>query len=560
MAALLVLPGCADLLGSLTGSNLRVQATPLNEGLGNWNRDNTLRVLVVGENVTIRIVASKAGSDVVAEGIRDVTLTIPDGTWDITYWVDGRKWYTYRDVQVDTTPPRVEGLETMASVEEGAAYDIGAGASVTGAVAVTVIDLDTGQRIGTGLPVRVEGLRGGLRAFLVSARDEAGNHANLTVQVRVGSATELPAGRFDFGVVARYTNTVRMWDLSRPDRYLTSSEARRAVDGAHLGAGYGISPDDEVVQGVVRDVVRAEMNTMQAALALYEWFADNLDYDTSRLESDTLLTPRQVILDTEDSQGRDCPDPKDASCDGLVMDGQGNGVRGGICRDLAATFVSLLRAAGIPSRLVSGYVAGNVNGFHAWVEFYAGAVDGQSPWVPVDVSTIDGPYRPESMLQAFGIQLPEYLGLRSVPEAAEVRGWSTALRVQYQWPQGTTSRAPDIEFRKELETDFTYYGAICFNLQTKARIVVDAARGSRPSCPSQYTHFFPDFVRETERTIDYGIEVLQAPKGTRVRAEVAYPFPADITPDNVVYRYYGPLERIDSTAGKAYAEFYPNGR
>ena len=530
------------------GPQYAVSASRLNEGEGNWNRDGSFLVRVA-ENVTIRILAESATDQVAKEGMHEVTLQIPDGKWTVTYWVDDRKWHTYHDVWVDSTPPRIVGLETVATASDERTYILGEGATVTDAVSLTVLELPGRRVLGRTLPVELSGLADGLQAYLVSARDEAGNYANATVQVHVGTAANLPPGKYTFGVVARYTNDVRLWDLTHPEKYLSRAAARAAAGEEFLGDGFGVTPEDSAVQEVVAEVVTPEMNTVQAALALYKWFSDELDYDETRLDSDTLLTPHQVILDTEAADGAS------TKTEGLVDDGAGNSVHGGICRDLAGTFVSLLRASGIPARLVSGYVAGTVDGFHAWVEFYAGPIPGadgkaQSPWMPVDVSTIDGPYREQVMLQSFGIKLPDYLPLRSVPAADEVEGWSTALSVHYTWPQGTGAASPKIEFRKDLTSDFSYSGVLCFNAKTNARRLADDTN----ACGTGYDAAFPDFVRQTSRTIDYGIDVVSAPKGTRVVAEVAYPFQSDVEPDQVVYQFYGTAVE-DQRQGKAVSTF-----
>jgi len=56
--------------------------------------------------------------------------------------------------------------------------------------------------------------------------------------------------------------------------------------------------------------------------------------------------------------------------------------RKGDCDELSYLYISLLRAANIPSRFVIGYLATNSSTFskHMWVEFYAGE------WIPVEVA------------------------------------------------------------------------------------------------------------------------------------------------------------------------------
>jgi hypothetical protein len=209
--------------------------------------------------------------------------------------------------------------------------------------------------------------------------------------------------------------------------------------------------------------------------------------------------------------------------------------------------VSLLRASGIPARLVSGYVGGSVNGFHAWVEFYAGGVDGEDAWMPVDVSPIDGPYRVGGMLQAFGIRIPDYLALRVVPAAGETDGWSTALGVQYSVPSG--SATPDIQFGKKVTEIATDHGVLCFDPDTLEREVVS----QESACAARFSFFVGNLVTFAERVVDYGIDVRSAPAGTRVSADVAYPTDSG---DSVDFAFYPPGQAftLDAAAGKAHAE------
>ncbi|HLF16511.1 MAG TPA: transglutaminase domain-containing protein, partial [Candidatus Thermoplasmatota archaeon] len=468
------------------------------------------------------------GSLLSADGVGEASLELPDGSWRIRYWVDGERRGTLSPVRIDTTAPAVVGLESVGDAV-GGAYALGASAIVgPDAVETRVVDLESGALLGSSLPVQLSGLADGLHAYQVALRDAAGNWGNRTVQVRSGAAVVLPAGEFTYGVVARYTNEVRLWDLTRASEYLSRTAARSAVGGDYLGPGFGIAPGDPLVEAVVDEVVTPEMNTLEAARALFVWMADNLEYDEARLDRDSLLEPHQVIGDLED------PSDLDSDDDGLVRDGGGNGVRGGVCRDLAATYVSLLRAVGVPARLVSGYVGGSVDGFHAWVEFYGGRVATQAEWIPVDVSPLDGAFRDSLLLQAFAIRLPDYLPLRAIPSGDEVQGWSTAIGVRYQWP--SEQAEPNVRLQEEVTIGFDQRAVLCLDPATSARRVAeDEEECSRLG----FDRFLPDFLVATERTIDYGVEVLNAPVGSRIRSEVAYPAEDTAVPDLVHRQFYG---------------------
>ncbi len=523
------LSGCAA-LEDLFGPAPRVQITDLAEGEDAWNRHNRFTVRTPDDaNLTIRITATPlpGGTPLVEEGLGEAAVELPDGSWSLRYDVDGKKRGVLSPVRIDTTAPAVLGLETVGDAEEGA-YLVGANALVPAdVVRLEVIDLATGRMVADRLPASVSGLGDGLHPYRVAARDEAGNWGNATVQVRSGAAVDLPGGAYTYGVVARYTTRLRLWDLTRETEYVSRPAAQAAVAG-HLGAGFGIEPQDPAVEAVVAEVVTPGMNTLQAARALFAWMADHLDYDESRLDNNALLRPAQVLGDTED------PTDEDADEDGLVRDGPGNGVRGGVCRDLAATYVSLLRAAGVPARLVSGYVGGSVNGFHAWVEFYGGAVGGQDPWVPVDVSPIDGAFSDGLLLQAFGIELPDYLPLRVVTPESEVAGWSTAVGIHFEWPSNRPK--PQIRLEERVVVGFDESGVLCLDAGSGARLAAaDDGECGRRGFPS----FLPHFLLATERTLDYGVQVDSAPAGTRITAEVAYPEPADVQPDQVAHQFYG---------------------
>ena len=96
----------------------------------------------------------------------------------------------------------------------------------------------------------------------------------------------------------------------------------------------------------------------------------------------------------------------------------------GFCEHFASAFVFLMRAAGVPARVVTGYQGGDLNRFdniitvrqadaHAWAEVY---LSGQG-WVRVDPTAAAAPGRVESGLA------------RSVPESQQ----SLMLRAELEW-------------------------------------------------------------------------------------------------------------------------------
>ncbi len=558
------LSGCTffdDLVDGFNRPDLKVSRTALDKtNAQGYITDPVFSVTVLGDVADVVITATDStGRQIIGEGPAGpgesdlVSVLLADGTWTVRYTVAGYDWETFKNVKIDTTPPNAAGIPSFGQ-GDNRAYTIGASYVPEPDVSVEVRDA-RGASIATSLPHRVTGLSDGIHFFLVLLTDQAGNQASVNVQVAAGQAKALPAGEFTFGIVARYTNEARLWDLSRMDDYATPAQAAQRLNGAWLGdtEEYGIEKDHPSVKAAVDEALGpSDDTTMEIAWALYKWMFDNLEYDDARLDSRTLMLPHQVIDDSEDPDG-EASEGQDGGNDGLADAGNGNGVRGGVCRDLAGTYVSLLRPAGVPARLVSGYLAGNVDGFHAWVEFYAGDLEGNpGPWVPVDVSPIDGVWNDdmpsngipdglETSLQSFGIQLPQYLALRKVPDADERPGWSTALGTQFQYPP--SSPAPDVSFEKRVTDIGTpTEGVLCFDDRLLKRSL--ANRPSDCGAGSYYIGRNPGdtarkpFIIGTQRVIDYGLDVAKAGQGTTISMTVSYPFPDDVVPDNVEWVPY----------------------
>ena len=519
------LGGCLEQLGlgGLTRPDYRVSRTELDPG--GWATESTFIVEIQQDvPVEVRIEAtSLTGANPrtktgLSNATTPLTIEIPDGTWTVTYFVGGYEWETFEGVRFDTTLPEITGLQAVVKAPAGSAA-LGAGASLESGASLVVTQQD-GTVVGTSIPLHLSGLSDGVHVYILVATDAAGNDAPFSVQVLSGSATQLPEPKYTAGIVARYTTTLRLWDLTSLDEFVSPETARsKAPD--FLGRGVGLTPDDPAVQEIVADVVDPSMTTGEAALALYEWMYANLEYTEDRLDEEDLLDPAQTIAN-----------------------------EGGVCRDLAALYASLLRAADIPARLVAGYLAGRVNGFHAWVEFYGGV--GPSPWVPVDVSGIDGPYTVSGMLQSFGIALPEHLALRALTPQEEQTDWSTAAILLYS-SSGVDPVAP---FLKEVDLTLTRQ-TLCVNLDTFARKTVSRCD------PRIYDASIENFPVLASGVLDYGIEVRSASRGTELTLSIVYPDAATISPDEVEYRtYFEPDQEntVDGLRATAFDEDPLRGR
>lgn len=120
------------------------------------------------------------------------------------------------------------------------------------------------------------------------------------------------------------------------------------------------------------------------------------------------------------------------------------GTRRGFCEHYAAAFVALMRAAGIPSRVVVGYLGGELNtagGYmivrqsdaHAWAEIWLP----QRGWVRVDPTGAIAPERIELGLDAVRRLEQQGLALGSLSSEAVLRalelGWFEHVARQARW-------------------------------------------------------------------------------------------------------------------------------
>ena len=143
--------------------------------------------------------------------------------------------------------------------------------------------------------------------------------------------------------------------------------------------------------------------------------------------------------------------------------------RAGFCEHYAAAFVTLMRAASVPARIVVGYQGGSMNPFgdyliirqrdaHAWAEVWLD----KKGWVRVDPTTAVSPLRIEAGIES---ALPQVLGnsLFSLDKIALIRQWKQwwDLGNNYwnQWILGYGSQN-QADLLKYLGLEFSSYKAL----------------------------------------------------------------------------------------------------
>ncbi|MBN2408581.1 MAG: transglutaminase domain-containing protein [Candidatus Aminicenantes bacterium] len=146
-----------------------------------------------------------------------------------------------------------------------------------------------------------------------------------------------------------------------------------------------VQSDDPRVQGLSKELAGTEKNAFPAALAMERWVAENMTFDLG-----IAFAPATEII-------RD---------------------KRGTCVGYATLLASLTRAAGIPSRIILGYVyALGMFGGHAWTEILIG-----EEWVPLDAAVVNEGAADATRLAVVASSLAEGPGSLTIGAAQQVFG------------------------------------------------------------------------------------------------------------------------------------------
>jgi hypothetical protein len=338
-----------------------------------------------------------------------------------------------------------------------------------------------------------------------------------------GSLSPPGTGQWHYGINAVYDSVIHVWDISDPSLYTTIDEIHAGQAGLtqqevqlYTGGGWGIELDDPGLQQAVASVVGDETNALTIGLDLFEWMFDQVDYDFEKFQSND--PEEQRLLTATETLERG----------------------GGICGDLTALYVTLLRIAGVPARPVHGYLINQggtpdqdfetIGGFHMWPEIYVGGDAINSPgggWIPVDVSGMTGSFDKDKLHFYFGVSNPNYLQLGVQRDLTE-EGWNVWANLGYSF----RGSQPTVNFQADaylMETEYEQ-GAIWFTPGGLERVFCEDDENTE-DCRGSHTRGFPVKARSV-RMIDYGAELSWSGDVHELTLSILYP--AEPSPTQVM--------------------------
>jgi len=197
------------------------------------------------------------------------------------------------------------------------------------------------------------------------------NGRTATFEVRV------PAGQ-SVTIEERYVLAIRSYERPEAGEHRLSAAERTL----YLRAEKGIEADDATLRKVAARATEGVQGAGAAAERVFSFVRGHLRYDgNSRARNQGALAAYEA--------------------------------GSGVCQEFASLFVALMRASGVPARVVNGYVLLDANGHlttqgiaqrvrHQWAEYF----DPAYGWVPVDptfaASPEDSLTRPAYVRQNFG--------------------------------------------------------------------------------------------------------------------------------------------------------------
>jgi len=156
-----------------------------------------------------------------------------------------------------------------------------------------------------------------------------------------------------------------------------------------------IQSDDAEILSLAKELVGPEKDAFRAALRLERWVSENMNFDLG-----VVFAPATEIIRN----------------------------RRGTCVGYATLLATLARAAGLPSRIVMGYVyALGMFGGHAWTEVMIG-----ESWVPLDAAVVNEGVADATRVSLVASSLADGIGEIALGAAQQVFGQVGIEILEYQ--------------------------------------------------------------------------------------------------------------------------------
>ncbi|MDP2915157.1 MAG: transglutaminase-like domain-containing protein [Candidatus Aminicenantes bacterium] len=167
-----------------------------------------------------------------------------------------------------------------------------------------------------------------------------------------------------------------------------------------------IQSDESRLRDLVRGLIAGEKDLFQAVLKLERWVSDNMTFDLG-----IALAPSAEILQN----------------------------RRGTCVGYATLLAAMARAAGIPSRVVMGYVyALGMFGGHAWTEVQVG-----DTWIPMDAAIVAPAQADAARLGFNAVSMHEGAGSLSGGAGQQLFGQVDIRILEYAGADGKKISVPE---------------------------------------------------------------------------------------------------------------------